>query len=80
MKKLGVRNYQRIKQRVSHLGTYNPNEILVMFEEDLYVKDVEEIYNFLNWVDNNEKYFGSGNYEQAFKEFKKINYNKNKEK
>jgi hypothetical protein len=79
MKKLGARNYALISSGVKALGSYNPDEILFMFEEQLYVDQYEEIIAFLKWVhENHEKDsagpysgFGSGNYEKVFAEFKK---------
>lgn len=69
MKKLGQRNYLLISKGVNTFGTFNPNEIFFLFEEDLYVSEFRTIWNFLDWVHNNGKMFGSGNYEEVFKEF-----------
>ena len=71
MKKLGTRNYTLISQGVKTMGSYNPDEILFIFEEQLYVHQIEEIIAFLKWVHENGKGFGSGNYESVFTEFKK---------
>jgi hypothetical protein len=70
MKTLGRRNYELIRFGVSIEGTYNPDKVFYAFEEQLYVRDVDTIYNFLKWVHQNGKTFGSGNYEQVFQEYK----------
>jgi len=70
MKKLGVRNYTLISQAVKSVGTFNPDEILFIFEEELYINEAEEVEAFLQWCHDNGKMFGSGNYEERFAEFK----------
>lgn len=69
MKKLGSRNYLLIAQAVRMTGTFNPKDIFFFFEESLYIKQADTIWNFLEWVHENGKTFGSGNYEDVFKEF-----------
>ena len=69
MKKLEQRNYLLISQGVNMAGTYDPNEIFFYFEESLYINEAQTIFNFLEWVHKNGKFFGSGNYEVVFKEF-----------
>ena len=71
MKELGIRNYLMIRSAVKDLGTYDPDQIFPYFEEELYMNQTQEIYKFLKWVHENKKVFGSGNYEQCFKEFKR---------
>lgn len=71
MKKLGARNYSLISRGVKAMGNYNPDEIFFMFEEELYTNEYKEIEAFLKWCHTNGKMFGSGNYEQVFREFKK---------
>lgn len=73
MKKLGNRNYKLIKSGVQAHGTYDPDEIMYFFEEELYVDEYDEVYDFLEWVHENDKPFGGGNYEEVFFEFKKSN-------
>jgi hypothetical protein len=70
MKKLGARNYALISRGIKIHGTYDPNEILYIFEEQLYVHQIKEIIAFLKWVHDNDKNFGSGTYEQVFAEWK----------
>jgi len=71
LKKLGDRNYLLIKRGVKSFGTFNPEEIMCMFEEDLYVSEAQEVENFLKWVHETGKSFGSGNYEEVFAEYLK---------
>lgn len=78
MNKLGARNYTLISGGVKTLGTYDPDKILSYFEEELYINQIEEIIDFLNWVHKNKLGFGSGNYEQVFKKFKDQNKRKYK--
>lgn len=71
MKKLGTRNYALIEMGVKTIGSYDPDQIFFLFEEQLYIKEADTIYNFLKWVHNNDKHFGHGNYEEVFSEFLK---------
>lgn len=71
MDKLGALNYSLISRGVKTHGSYDPNEIFYMFEEELYTDEVDEISDFLQWCHDNKKYFGHGNYEERFAEFKK---------
>jgi len=73
MKLLGDRNYLLIKQAAGSLGTLNPEELLPMIQEELYIDEIDEIEAFLQWCYNNKKSFGSENYEQVFSDFKKTN-------
>ena len=70
MKKLGRANYILISRGVGAGGTFNPKEIFYAFEEELYTNEYQEIWDFLEWCHNNNKQFGSGNYEERFAEFK----------
>lgn len=69
LKKLGEKNYALISQGVKSVGSYDPGEILFIFEEQLYTDEVKDIIKFLTWMHENQKSFGSGNYEEVFKEF-----------
>jgi len=70
MNKLGKRNYLLVSSGVKIEGSFNPEEIMCYFEEQLYVDQYDEIYGFLNWCHRNDKRFGSGNYEEVFAEYK----------
>ncbi len=67
---LGERNYTLISMAVKSMGTFDPDKILVMFEEELYVDECIEVTEFLQWCHDNNKTFGHGNYEYIFAEFK----------
>ena len=80
MTELGERNYTLIKRGIKSSGSYDPNEIFCMFEEELYTHEAEIIWDFLEWVHNGkeiemhgmkitERAFGGGTYEQRFQEF-----------
>jgi len=74
MNQLGDRNYTLISRGVGMLGTFDPNEIFPAFEESLYIDEAQEIWDFLEWVHENNKAFGRHNYEQVFKEWKNRRY------
>ena len=67
---LGERNYSLISIGIKEHGTYNPDEILCSFIEELYVDEIDEIIAFLKWVHENGLTFGHGNYEEVFTMFK----------
>lgn len=71
MKELGERNYELISRGVGIRGTHDPDEIMHIFEEELYIDEIEVIRDFLKWVheDEENRRFGWGNYEERFKEF-----------
>ena len=72
MKRLGARNFALIADAVRDMGSYDPEEILHLFEEQLYFYQSDTIVLFLKWVseDKENRGFGSGNYEKRFKEFR----------
>jgi len=70
MQELGDRNYALISRGAKACGSYDPAEILVFFEEQLYTTEAKEITAFLQWCHDNDLTFGHGNYEQRFAEFK----------
>ena len=70
MKQLGDRNYAIISRGVSTLGTYDPEKIFFLFEEDLLMNEGEDIYDFLLWCHTKDRTFGFRNYEAVFKDFK----------
>ena len=41
-----------------------------MYEEEMYISEIDEIYAFLEWLLNSGKPFGRSNYEERFAEFK----------
>lgn len=69
MKKLGARNYQIISQSIQHCG-FNEPEDAMMYEEEMYVDEVREIREFIQWLWETDRPFRRSNYEQRFAEFK----------
>lgn len=69
-KKLTERRYYLISSGVKIEGSYDPKEIMFYFEEELTSSEYDEIEKFLQWCHDNDKKFGSGNYEDVYKEFK----------
>jgi hypothetical protein len=69
MTKLGERNYLLISRGVKCEGSYDPNEIFFIFEEELYIDESQDIWDFLEWCHRANKHFGRGNYEERFTEF-----------
>lgn len=69
LKKIGERNYALLSIGIKMTGSYK--EGYYFAEESLYIGEAETIYNFLCWVeeDQDNRGFGSGNYEQRFKEY-----------
>ena len=68
-KKLGQNNYLRIRGAVQCEGTYNPDEVIPHFFEELTHRQHEKIEQFLTWCHKNNKKFGWGNYEEVYTEF-----------
>jgi len=70
MKKLGARNFLLISMSMQTMGFRKPSDGL-MYEEQMYVSEGAEIYEFLEWLHKSGRPFGQINYEERFKEFKK---------
>ena len=70
MQRLGDRNYSLLSMAVKSTGTFNPKDVLPYVGEELYVDEIDEIEKFLQWMTDNGKTFGSGNYEEVFAEFR----------
>ena len=71
MKKLGAYNFAILSEAIKSVGSYDPQEIgFYPSMENLLVKEGKEVMSFLQWVHDNKKAFGSGNYEQVFSEYK----------
>jgi len=70
MKNLTRLHYTLISQAVNTFGTFNPEEIFCMFEEQLTPAEANVIFAFLNWTHKNNKSFGHANYKEIYAEFK----------
>ena len=70
-KKLSFHLYCLISEGVKTHGSYDPNEILYIFEENLTSAEYNTVVPFLSWVsqDSKNRCFGSGNYESRYQEF-----------
>jgi hypothetical protein len=69
MKQLSQRLYTLISKAVNIEGTFNPDEILYLFEEDLTSKEYAVVVPFLKWCHENNKGFGKSNYNERFQEY-----------
>ena len=81
MTELGVRNFTLISEAIRSSGSYDPSEILYMFEERLYVHEADTIVEFLEWIieggyelkygfiKDYHRGFGHGDYEERFTQF-----------
>jgi len=69
MRKLGQRNYELIADSMRTLGFHEPWDGM-MNEEQMYVDEVREIIEFLEWLHASGRPFGRINYEDRFTEFK----------
>jgi len=70
MKVLSERNYDLIAYGARTFGTFDPNVLLPLIEEDLYIKDIDEIEAFLTWLHTTGLTIGSRNYKKVFLQFK----------
>ena len=71
MKNLGERNYAIISQGIKGTGSFNPKENFYWFEEELFIDELDIIWEFLAWchAGGTKRSFGRGNYEERFKDF-----------
>ena len=53
------------------VGTWEPKEVMFIFEEKLTDVEYDEVEKFLQWMFDNKKTMGSGNYKKMYEEFKK---------
>ena len=57
-----------IRDAVQNEHSYNPNNLMLYFEEELYPEEFKEIESFLNWVNKNNYSFGS-NISQVYDKY-----------
>jgi hypothetical protein len=69
MKHLGAWNFAWIAKGAKTFGTFDPQEIFPVFEEQLKVDEAPVVWDFLNWVHTGGHTFGYGNYEQVFEAY-----------
>lgn len=72
MKKVPVRLSDKvatlIRRAVNSSGSYDPNDCMFMFEEELTIKQADQAHAFLTWVHENGKKFGH-NILEVYAEF-----------
>ena len=66
-----MRNYTLITPVIREFGTFDPNEFFFMFEEQLYMHESDEIWNFLEWCHAENKCARTADVWELFIEFKK---------
>jgi hypothetical protein len=71
MKRLSERNKLLLFRGLKMAGTYDPTEVFIFIEEDLYVKDTPVIERFLRWCHESGRTFGPGNVDERFTEYLK---------
>lgn len=59
-----------IREAVSSIGSYDPEETLFMFEENLTLDEAHDVNAFLSWVHSNHLHFGHGNLQEVYRRFK----------
>ncbi|MBW3020188.1 hypothetical protein KY334_02750 [Candidatus Woesearchaeota archaeon] len=69
MHKLGERNYTLLSLSMKQCGFKEIYDAM-MYEEEWYVDEAQELMDFLEWLLKSKRPFGSSNYEQRFAEFK----------
>ena len=60
-----------IHQGVKTFGTYDPKEVVPLFEEELTLDELEAAQGFLGWVHENGKQFGWGNIDKVWREYQR---------
>ena len=70
MNKQGKRNYALLEIGIKQSGSYEPKEAMGPCLEQFYMSEWFQIERFMRWVHENGKTFGSGNYEEVFREFR----------
>ena len=68
-KLLGSRLYLKIKGAVGISGTFEPDENMYIIEEEMTCGEYNLVRAFLQYLHDNDKKMGSGNYEQRFTEY-----------
>jgi len=56
---------------VRTFGTYDPDEIMCLFEESLTLREARDVHAFLAWVHGTRRQFGTGNIGSVWNEWKK---------
>lgn len=73
---LGRYLYTLISSAVKITGTFDPEQTLPHMEEYLTQEEHLQVNMFLTWCHGNNVAFGSGNYEEVYAQFYKVELNK----
>ena len=65
----GYHLYSVVSRGPKMLGTYDPEEILPVFEEELTFAELDKVVPFLRWLHETGKGMGFGNYEERYAEY-----------
>ena len=61
--------YALLETSLKMRGTYEPSEALCFIEDKLTVEEYDGLSGFLQWVHDNGKHFGHGNYNEVYAEY-----------
>lgn len=61
-------------QAIKITGSYDPDITLSVFFDELTNEEYHTLYDFLKWVHNNNRAFGSANFVSTYSEW--LNYTK----
>jgi len=59
----------KIIDAVKAEGTYNPDEVMYLFEESLTFAEYDKIKGFLSWVHDTGSNFGWGNIQAVYSQY-----------
>jgi hypothetical protein len=68
-RKLSRHLFSCISRGAKTHGTYDPDEILYLFEEELTLDECTLVVHFLNWLHENQKGMGHGNRDAVYAEY-----------
>lgn len=68
--KLGSVPYLFIEIAVKQTGTFDPEKVMPVIEQNLTPEAYDEIKAFLSWLHTNGRTIGHGNYEAVYAEYK----------
>jgi hypothetical protein len=61
-----------IRDAVNTSGSYDPNENIYQFEENLFSQEVTPIVGFYQWLHDNKDTFGSATYDDKAKQYAEL--------
>ena len=66
----GSHLYSVVSRACKACGTYDPEELMPYFEEEVTNEEYDKSYAFLKWCYDENKPFGHSNYEEVYAEFR----------